>query len=141
LANKVLNNILIIKGPSSLPKNCSHKEAIESLASQHKLVILFCFGDDAYDIPPNYILPTNVRTIHYAYETLDQSLDEVKECLKGFGVGIISRHKNELDPLPFILTGSILQVPSDTELSFFSGKEIQLTEEESVVADEEWDLL
>lgn len=114
---RVLNDITIIKSPSTLPKDVSHKETIEYLAQKHNLVILLSFGDEIYDVPEDYNFPLNVRCVHYDYESLDESLHSVQKCLAGFGVGLVSRHKSESAPLPFILTGSILTLPEGTKLN------------------------
>lgn len=114
---RVLNDITIIKSPKTLPSDKSHKESIDSLAANNCLVILLSFGDEKYDVPETYQMPLNVRSVHYDYESMDESLDSVQQCLEGFGVGLVSRHKNQTAPLPFLLTGSILTLPEGTKLN------------------------
>ena len=114
---RVLNDIMIIKSPLSLPKDRSHKDSIEYLVTKYNLVILFSFGDEVYDLPPTYRVPLNVRSVHYDYDTMEESVGSVQKYLEGFGVGFVSRHKSEVAPLPFLLTGSILTLPEGTRLS------------------------
>lgn len=137
---RVLNSITIVKGPNSLPKDITHKQSVERLAKLHRLVILISFGDDMYSFPNECQLPPNVRHINYSCETLDSSLDKVRDCLSGFGVGLISRHSVDSDPLPMLLTGSILCVPEGTELSVQKGTIPEVLDEDLASQEGSWDI-
>lgn len=137
----VLSKIVLVKNPSNLPKDISHDVAITKLARKYELVLLFCFGDEKYKLPTSYLVPHNVRIINYDYETLQNSLKDVQSCLRGFGVGVVSRHHSDEDPLPMLLTGSILSVPKGTELTVLSPTiPLELEEEPEEDSTGTWDL-
>ena len=137
----LLRQIIVVTSPTLLPPGNDHATRIAALCRDHQLVILLYFGDEQYELPRNYCLPYNARLVYYDYETLDKSLAELEEYLSLFGVGVISRHHNGRH-LPFVLGGSILQVPKDVQLSFLD-KHTTVPDLKKVVVDipdAEWDL-
>lgn len=133
-------DLLIVSSPAHLPTS-DHAECIYALCREYSLVLLFYFGDARYDLPDGFLLPANAKILEQQYETIDQTLEELQGHLEGFGVGVISRHKNDLEPLPFVMTGSILQVPPGVKLSFLKpGADLDVRKVE-VTGSNDWDLL
>lgn len=133
--------LLVVPGPGTLPQGLPHEEAIDQLCRDHAFVILLQFGDSQYKLSPSYILPSNAKLVEYDYETLDQTLETLEQYLSGFGVGLVSRHKRDTEPLPFILTGSILKVPSNVTLSFLKTNTKVVPKKVEVEGQNDWDLL
>jgi len=135
------NQIIVVSSPDSLPKGESHAVCIDALCRKYQLVILMCFGDEAYQLNRGYILPPNAHLIPYDYETIDASLAQVEKYLEGFGVGLVSRHNVDGRRLPFVFTGSVLKVPEGVDLAFFDEHDgSDVTKVRLDVPDAEWDL-
>lgn len=130
--------LLVVPGPSVFTSQ-NHDDEVHALAAQHSLVLLLQFGDQRYNLTGP--LPHNVKLIKYDYETVEQSVDEIRNYLSGFGVSVISRHKKDADPLPFVLTGSILTVPADVNVTFLKKNELTPTQKIVVITSDDWDLL
>lgn len=133
--------LLVVPGPGTLPTDSSHEEIIDQLCREHSFVLLLKFGDAQYNTSPGYILPPNAKLVEYDYETLDLSVEAIRDYLSGFGVGLVSRHKNEIDPLPFILTGSILKVPPNVNLSFLRPGTKVVPKKVEIGGTGEWDII
>jgi len=137
----LLRQIVVVTSPTLLPSGADHATTVAALCRDNQLVLLLHFGDERYNFPENHCLPYNARVVHYDYETLDESLAELESYLSGFGVGMISRHKMNGTHLPFVLGGSILQVPRGVQLSFLDSRsELPELEKTTVsIPDAEWD--
>ena len=101
--------LLLVSSPSLLPAAPTHIAAVQKLCDTYGLVILMEHGDDKYSLH-EWDLPANARLFTYSYEDREGALGELQECLEGFGVKLVSRHAG--NQLPFILTGSVIHVPS-----------------------------
>ena len=99
--------LVIVRSPKDLPAGIPHSQSIQALSRKYTQVLLFSFGDEKYDVAA---LPPNCQLLPYSYDTLDDDLGKLQATLSGFGMGLMSRHK-ELGRLPFILAGSVITVP------------------------------
>lgn len=139
MEDDLLSRVLLVPSPNVLPTD-NHDDVIQGLCQQHQLVLLLKFGDEAYNLPPNSCLPHNAKLVSYDYETLDEALDQIEQHLSDFGIGVISRHRLSPNPLPFVLGGSILQVPQDVRLSFFDKNTPRQPVKLEIKTESEWDL-
>lgn len=130
--------LLVVPGPGVFVSP-DHTDEVNALASKHPLVLLLQFGDQRYNISGP--LPHNVKLIKYDYDTVEESVDEIRNYLSGFGVSVVSRHKRDVDPLPFVLTGSILTVPADVSVTFLKKNELTPVQKIVVITSDDWDLL
>jgi len=103
--------LLLVSSPSLLTGK-SHTEAIQALCETYELVILMEHGDNKYAVD-EWDLPENARLFTYSYEDVQVNLEELQECLEGFGVRLVSRHEGNL--LPFLLAGSVMHVPAQVK--------------------------
>lgn len=122
MADKLLTlgRILLVKSPTSLPRDVEHEESIVQLSQTAEAVILFSHGDDKYFVSPEFQFPVNVHHIRYDYDTLTRDTIKLKEVLEGLGLVVRNRHLEAT--MPFILTGSIIALPAGKTLDFYDGK-------------------
>lgn len=140
MENGLSSRVLVVTSPTQLT-GVDHASSIDGLCQRHALVILMRFGDERYELPGNYCLPHNAKTLSYDYESLDSALAVLEGYLRQFGIDLISRHHINGSSLPFLFGGAILQVPSDVRLSFFDKHTPRDVVKTTVsVADAEWDL-
>lgn len=119
---KSMGRILVVRGPKSLPADVDHVSAISALCRDAGLVMLFSFGDDKYNLPQGFVLPTNARLIEYDYETLDASVDAVTSAFAHIGAAFVSRHKMG-GAMPFVLSGGVVSLPTGTQLEFYDARQ------------------
>ena len=118
-----MGRILVVRGPKSLPTDVDHATSISALCRDAKLVLLFSFGDDKYQLPSSFTMPTNARLIDYDYESLDASVDEVSEAFALLGAQFVSRHRMQ-GTMPFVLSGGVISLPPGTSLEFYDNQQM-----------------
>lgn len=134
--------LLIVQSPSTLPQDTPAEEVIDVFCQTNDLVLLMQFGDETYNLSPNYKLPKNAKIIEYSYETLEDSIQEFQRYLEGHGVHVVSRL--ERNRLPFIMQGSMLSLPYGTRLSVYDRRACPEQKTEKSVQlpiNSEWDVL
>jgi len=112
----ILDRLIFVKDPSALPVDVPHEDAIEALSRDYKLVILFSHGDD-YDLPDNWIFPSNVKLIAYSLDnaSIQATVIRLRDLLQSVGVKFESRHLG-LEALPIPLSGALIHMNTDTTL-------------------------
>lgn len=148
MAAHVLTRIVFVKDPTVLPENEKHHEVIDSLAKANKLVVLLSHGNK-YNFPDGWILPANARLLEYDLEmpSIQAAVRRIRNLLREYDVEVHSRHLDERDALPIVLSGALMAVPSGTELSFLNGQtqyvRTRKVLETPVILDQqmEWDIL
>lgn len=120
MENAVLSTrVVVVKDPTALPEGTKHHEAIDTLAKLHKAVVLLSHGNK-YKLPPGYILPANVTLLQYDLDmqSIQKCVIRLREILRQYGISIYSRHLDDEDPMPILLSGACLTMNSGTELAF-----------------------
>ncbi|NBU69870.1 MAG: hypothetical protein EBS53_00170 [Bacteroidetes bacterium] len=147
MADHVLNRIVFVKDPTVLPENEKHHEVVDSLAKANKLVVLLSHGNK-YNFPAGWILPSNVKLLEYDLEmpSIKAAVSRIRTLLREHNVEVHSRHLDERDTLPIVLSGALVAVPTGTELSFLNGqtqyvRTRKTLETPTIVEQTEWDIL
>jgi len=135
-----VNSVVFVKDPSVLPAG-KHDLAIDDLANKHKLVLLLSYGSP-YSLPPNWILPSNVKILDCDLDlpSIQATVVRLRDILRDHGVDLYSRHLDTFDPMPIVLAGACISMNTDTQLIFLN--DLNLNNEQLPIQDvqTDWDI-
>lgn len=140
------NRVVVVKDPTALPEGVKHPDAIDALAKTHKAVVLLSHGNK-YWLPPGYVLPANVTVLKYDLDmaSIQKCVLKLREIFREHGISMYSRHLDDDDPMPLLLSGACMTMNVGTELAFVNkpDKYIETREQRQQNAAQEehsWDL-
>lgn len=118
-----VTRIVFVKDPTVLPDDVSHQEAVEALAKANKLVILLSHGNK-YAFPEGWVPPANVKLLEYDLEipSIQAAVRRVRLILREYEIDFHSRHLDDRDALPMVLSGAFVSLPPGVELAFVNGQ-------------------
>ncbi len=137
--------VVFVKDPTALPNGVQHHDAIDALAKNNRVVILLSHGNK-YRLPKGWLLPHNVKLIEYdlTVESIEQSVNQIRSLLRGYGVDLYSRHLDNDDPMPMLLAGACMTLSPGTKVAFVNKPDqysnAKQETDPTVNYDADWDL-